>query len=68
VIKGDLKGKKIKMKVDNQIVLAYINKITRKILLLVKIMRKIIEKIKKIELSMTTVYIPSKENKSQRDL
>jgi hypothetical protein len=37
--------------------------VTKKIPLLVRIARKIVEKMKKIGLSVIVVYIPSKENK-----
>jgi ribonuclease HI len=63
VFKGDLKRRRIGVKVDNQVALAYINRMIKRIPLLARIVRKIVEEMEEIGLSVTVVYIPSEENK-----
>jgi hypothetical protein len=63
IFKKKMKKKKIKIKVDNQIALTYINKIIRKVSKIAKITRKIVEIAESVGATVIAVYIPSKENK-----
>jgi hypothetical protein len=61
-LKEKLKGKKICIRIDNKVVMSYLNKITRKIKHLAKIIRVIYLKIIEMRLSLHAIYIASKEN------
>jgi hypothetical protein len=68
IFKEKVRRKKIGIKVDNQVALAYINKMTKKVPKLAKIARKIIKIAESIGTTVTTMYIPSKENKKANSI
>jgi len=60
--KNELKGKRILLRIDNQVAMAYVNRMTGRIPVLAEIARKIVKKLEELEAEMHAIYIPSKEN------
>jgi ribonuclease HI len=60
--KEELRGKQILLKIDNQVAMAYVNRMTGRIPELARIAREIIEELEQMGASIQAIYIPSEEN------
>jgi hypothetical protein len=60
--KEELRGKSILLKIDNQVAMAYVNRMTGRIPELARIAREIIQELEQIGANIQAIYIPSEEN------
>jgi hypothetical protein len=61
-LKEKLKGKKICIRVDNKVVMSYLNKMTGRMRHLAEIVRVIHSEVMEMRSSLHVIYIASKEN------